>query len=65
MVFFFFLPFFFSHFKELAVMESMQLALENVVSTIFDGSNEVVGGSSEVQLALGKTFEGFYQIIFL
>lgn len=46
-------------------MESMQLALENVVSTIFDGSNEVVGGSSEVQLALGKTFEGFYQIIFL
>ncbi|XP_062084573.1 protein HASTY 1 [Humulus lupulus] len=47
--------------QELAVMESMQLALENVVSGIFDGSNEIVGGSSEVQLALCKIFEGLLQ----
>lgn len=40
-------------------MDSMQLALENVVSTVFDGSNEIVGGSSEVQLALCRIFEGF------
>ena len=52
--------FFLSDFKELAVMDSMQLALENVVSTIFDGSKEIAGGSSEVQLALGQTFGGFY-----
>lgn len=56
--------FFFPDFQELAVMESMQLALDNVVSTIFDESNEVVSGSSEVQHALGKIFEGFYQILF-
>ncbi|XP_048324351.2 protein HASTY 1 isoform X2 [Ziziphus jujuba] len=47
--------------QELAVMDSMQLALENVVSTVFDGSNEIVGGSSEVQLALCRIFEGLLQ----
>jgi len=41
-------------------MESMQLALENIVNSIFDGSNEFGGGSSEVQLALCRIFEGFF-----
>lgn len=39
-------------------MESMQLALENVVITVFDGPTESCGGSSEVQLALCRIFEG-------
>ncbi|XP_016652665.1 PREDICTED: protein HASTY 1 [Prunus mume] len=47
--------------QDLAVMESMQLALENVVSTIFDGSNEIGGGHSEVQHGLCKIFEGLLQ----
>ncbi|CAN6582061.1 unnamed protein product [Malus baccata var. baccata] len=47
--------------QDLAVMESMQLALENVVSTIFDGSNEIAGGHSEVQLGLCRIFEGLLQ----
>ena len=34
------------------------MALENVVSSIFDGSNEFAGGSSEVHLALCRIFEG-------
>ncbi|XP_012463642.1 protein HASTY 1 isoform X2 [Gossypium raimondii] len=44
--------------QDLAVMESMQMALENVVISIFDGSNEFAGGSSEVHLALCRIFEG-------
>lgn len=40
-------------------MEGTQVALENVVSAIFDGSNEFAGGSSEVHLALFRIFEGF------
>ncbi|XWS64638.1 hypothetical protein CRYUN_Cryun05aG0020000 [Craigia yunnanensis] len=44
--------------QDSAVMESMQVALENVVSSIFDGSNEFAGGSSEVHLALCRIFEG-------
>ncbi|KAK8546003.1 hypothetical protein V6N13_067243 [Hibiscus sabdariffa] len=44
--------------QDLVVMESMQMALENVVSSIFDGSNQFAGGSSEVHLALCKIFEG-------
>ncbi|KAF3965225.1 hypothetical protein CMV_010562 [Castanea mollissima] len=47
--------------KDLPVMESMQLALENIVISIFDGSNEFGGGSSEVQLALYRIFEGLLQ----
>lgn len=39
-------------------MESMQVALESVVSSIFDGSNEFAGGSSEVHVALCGIFEG-------
>ncbi|TYH34525.1 hypothetical protein ES332_D13G134200v1 [Gossypium tomentosum] len=44
--------------QDLAVMESMQMALENVIISIFDGSNEFAGGSSEVHLALCRIFEG-------
>ncbi|XVF42101.1 hypothetical protein PTKIN_Ptkin01aG0333100 [Pterospermum kingtungense] len=44
--------------QDLAVLESMQVALENVVSSIFDGSNEFAGGSSEVHLTLCRIFEG-------
>lgn len=46
-------------------MESMQLALENVVSTIFDGSNEIGGGHSEVQHGMCKIFEGIFGTFFL
>lgn len=46
-------------------MESMQVALENVVSSIFDGSNEFAGGSSEVHLALCRIFEGLLTILSL
>lgn len=41
-------------------MESMQLALENIVNSVFDGSNEFGVGCSEVQLALCRIFEGFF-----
>ncbi|KAL4323981.1 hypothetical protein GQ457_11G015570 [Hibiscus cannabinus] len=44
--------------QDLALLESMQAALESVVSSIFDGSNEFAGGSSEVHLALCGIFEG-------
>ncbi|KAJ4954303.1 hypothetical protein NE237_011086 [Protea cynaroides] len=47
--------------KDLAVMESMQLALEATVSVIFDGSTEFGGGVSEIQLALCRIFEGLLQ----
>ncbi|KAH7571973.1 hypothetical protein JRO89_XS04G0177000 [Xanthoceras sorbifolium] len=47
--------------QELAVMESMQLALENVVSAVFDGPNEIGGTSSEVHLSLRRIFEGLLQ----
>lgn len=46
-------------------MESMQLALENVVSTIFDGSIEIGGGRSEVQLGLCRIFEGLFGNFFI
>ncbi|KAF8401555.1 hypothetical protein HHK36_012497 [Tetracentron sinense] len=47
--------------QDTAVMESMQLAFETVVSVVFDGSIEFVGGSSEIQLTLCRTFEGLLQ----
>ncbi|XP_065852702.1 protein HASTY 1 [Euphorbia lathyris] len=47
--------------QELAIMECTQVALENVVSAIFDGSSEFAGGSSEVHLALFRIFEGLLQ----
>lgn len=48
--------------QDLAVMESMQSALENVVSAVFDGTNEVGGSTSEVHIALCRIFEGFLVI---
>ncbi|XP_010245372.1 PREDICTED: protein HASTY 1 isoform X2 [Nelumbo nucifera] len=47
--------------QELAIMDSLQLALETVVSVIFDGSTEFGGGSSEVQITLCRIFEGLLQ----
>ncbi|GFY92003.1 ARM repeat superfamily protein [Actinidia rufa] len=47
--------------QELAVMESMHLALENVVSAVFDESHEFGGSFSETQLALCRIFEGLLQ----
>lgn len=52
----------FPTFQDLPVMESMQMALENVVISIFDGSNEFAGGSSEVHLDLCRMFEGLLTI---
>lgn len=47
--------------QDLAVMESLQVALENVVSTAFDGSNDFGRGSPEVQVVLHGIFEGLLQ----
>ncbi|KAL0429515.1 UNVERIFIED_CONTAM: protein HASTY 1 [Sesamum radiatum] len=47
--------------KDLAMIESMHLALENVVSSIFDGSNEYGKNSTEIQLSLHQIFEGLLQ----
>ncbi|KAL3516211.1 hypothetical protein ACH5RR_023113 [Cinchona calisaya] len=47
--------------QEMAIMESMQLPLENVVNTVFDGSNDFGRMPSEVQLALCRIFEGLLQ----
>uniref|UniRef100_A0A2P2KHY5 Protein HASTY 1 n=1 Tax=Rhizophora mucronata TaxID=61149 RepID=A0A2P2KHY5_RHIMU len=45
----------------LAVMESMQVALENVASAIFDGSNEYAGDNSEIHHAVCGIFGGLLQ----
>ncbi|CAA2977914.1 HASTY 1 [Olea europaea subsp. europaea] len=47
--------------KDLAVMESLQLVLENVVSIVFDGLNEFGNSSHEVHLILCQIFEGLLQ----
>ncbi|KAJ8572959.1 hypothetical protein K7X08_009470 [Anisodus acutangulus] len=47
--------------QELVILESMQLALENVVNAVFDGSSETVRSSSEVQQSLCRMFEGLLQ----
>ncbi|KAI6692543.1 hypothetical protein NL676_020253 [Syzygium grande] len=47
--------------QDMALMECMQLALENVVNTVFDGLGEFGGGNSEVQLTLCTIFEGLLQ----
>lgn len=44
--------------QNLAVIESMHLALENVVSTIFDGSNEYGKIKTKALLSLHQVFEG-------
>lgn len=50
--------------QELAILESMQLALENVVNAVFDGSNDFGRISSEVQISLCRIFEGFVSTSF-
>ncbi|XP_021773055.1 protein HASTY 1-like [Chenopodium quinoa] len=47
--------------QDLVILESMQLALENVVVAVFGGSDEFASGSSEIQLALCRIFEGLLQ----
>ncbi|KAL2345751.1 hypothetical protein Fmac_007036 [Flemingia macrophylla] len=47
--------------QDLAVMESMQLALENVVNAVFDGCSDFSKANAEVQFALCRTFEGLLQ----
>ncbi|KAF3651221.1 Protein HASTY 1 [Capsicum annuum] len=47
--------------QELVILESMQLALENVVNAVFDGSSVTVKSSSEVQQSLCRLFEGLLQ----
>lgn len=43
--------------QDLAIMESMHLALENIVITIFDGSNEY-GKIAGLQQSLHQILEG-------
>lgn len=40
------------------MMESMHLALENVINTVFDVSNEYGKYSTDVQLSLHRVLEG-------
>ncbi|KAI3942418.1 hypothetical protein MKW98_013070 [Papaver atlanticum] len=47
--------------QDIAIMESLHLALETVVSAIFDGSTEVVGGNREIHLGICRMFEGLLQ----
>ncbi|KAK7355295.1 hypothetical protein VNO80_14548 [Phaseolus coccineus] len=42
---------------DLAVLESMQLAIEGVVNAVFDGSNGFTKTNADVQFALCRTFE--------
>ncbi|XP_024970855.1 protein HASTY 1 isoform X1 [Cynara cardunculus var. scolymus] len=45
----------------LAILESMQLALENVLGTVFDGPNDDNGSGSDAQLASCRVLEGLLQ----
>ncbi|KAL8098285.1 protein HASTY 1-like [Apium graveolens] len=47
--------------QNFAVMESMQFALDNVVSVIYDGSTDYNNNESEMQVSLGRIFEGLLQ----
>ncbi|XP_039686787.1 protein HASTY 1 [Medicago truncatula] len=47
--------------QDLAAIESMPLALENVVNAVFGGSNDMAEENAEVQLELCRTFEGLLQ----
>lgn len=46
-------------------MESMQFALDNVVSVIYDGSTDYNNSDPEMQVSLGRIFEGMPLIFFL
>ncbi|KAL3625477.1 histone deacetylase [Castilleja foliolosa] len=47
--------------EDLAMIESMHLALENIVGSIFDGSNEYSKKNTEFQMSLHRTLEGLLQ----
>ncbi|KAK1410770.1 hypothetical protein QVD17_37309 [Tagetes erecta] len=47
--------------QNLAMLESMQLAVENVVAAVFDGSNDNLGSASDAQLASCRILEGLLQ----
>ncbi|KAI3794599.1 hypothetical protein L1987_37231 [Smallanthus sonchifolius] len=47
--------------QNLATLESMQLAVENVVAAVFDGSNDDNGSGSDAQLASCRILEGLLQ----
>ncbi|KAK2419191.1 protein HASTY [Trifolium repens] len=47
--------------QDLAVLESMHLALENIVNAVFDRSNDIAEANAEVQFALCRTFQGLLQ----
>ncbi|KAJ7973420.1 Protein HASTY 1 [Quillaja saponaria] len=47
--------------QDLAVLENMQLALENVVGAVFDGASNFCKASTEVQHASCRIFEGLLQ----
>ncbi|XP_051115306.1 protein HASTY 1 [Andrographis paniculata] len=47
--------------KDMAMIESMHSALENVVTAIFDGSKDYRKNSTDVQLSLHRIFEGLLQ----
>ncbi|XP_073009177.1 protein HASTY 1 isoform X1 [Typha latifolia] len=47
--------------QELAIMESIQLGLETVVSAIFDGSPESVSSDPETKFQLHRIFEALLQ----
>ncbi|KAK8468735.1 hypothetical protein PHAVU_006G097400 [Phaseolus vulgaris] len=49
--------------QDLAVMESMQLAIEGVVNAVFDGSNDFTKTNADVQFSLCRTFEGILQLL--
>ncbi|EPS62225.1 hypothetical protein M569_12567, partial [Genlisea aurea] len=51
--------------KDLAIIESMHLALENVVASIFDGSVEYLKNNSEVWFSLKQIFNGLLQQMIL
>lgn len=42
------------------MLDSQQLVFDCIVVTVFDGSNEIAGGSSDVHFSLRGIFEGMW-----
>ncbi|CAH1436793.1 unnamed protein product [Lactuca virosa] len=47
--------------QNLTILESMQLAVENVLGAVFDGQNDENGSASDAQLASCRILEGLLQ----
>ncbi|XP_071735484.1 protein HASTY 1 isoform X2 [Rutidosis leptorrhynchoides] len=47
--------------QNMGLLESMQLAVENVLAAVFDSSNDDIGSVSDVQLASCRILEGLLQ----